>query len=323
MTQQNKRKDLASGFGKPKNPVKNQMGKAKRGGGGGSSKAQACNTICGLVCASVNPFSSKACGCHTMDGSGSKVFTYSSTSIYSVSTDGNGDGAKYFVPGVQDVVTGASTITGSVVSWTSPESNLPESASLIGSGSMFRIVSAGIRVYSTASADKAAGRVVVATTAPDSNGAPPGGFDLASLLYEEVDTDSIYGYDKSFIFRNHGTGHLVFQDLAENAPKDGWNAFVVGVTGAQTGYNPLSVELTIHMEIQPDPISIYARLASTPTVAPPAITALVHKARGALEMGYTGESAASSIMALVKREVGTLTEGMTAQSVFDLVLALV
>lgn len=275
------------------------------------------------LCGEVDPFCSGACGCQMMDGNSSRVFTYTSKSAFAVQVDASGNGVKYFTPGIQRVAVGASAVTaGGAVTWGTP-ADLPDFTGLEDLVDSYRVVSAGLRIYSNVASDDAAGRVIVAAISTPNGGVlAAADFNLLSLQYEEVTTDSVYAFDKKFIFRQTGTDARAFQPMATATAKVGWNSLVVGVAGGAASVSPLICELTVHYEFQPVPITVLARLAKQPVIAPPKITSLVQTSQNKLEMSYPGDSASTSIYGVVKQQVVSFLQGVDTADLIAMMAAL-
>lgn len=301
MGKQSGRGGLASGYGVPKGLAKPVVKKNKLP----NDRKKVCDQLAARLCGAVDPFCTMACGCKMMDKTSSRVFTYSSKFDAGLGTDANGNAARFFTPGINDVTAGYSSITAGVVTWAAA-TNLPEATSLVATAAKYRIVSAGIRVYSTAAPTNASGTVKVCTIKSDTSVAAPTGFNVDSFLYEEVDVGSLYQFDRSYVFRDCGTEKALFEDTSSTDGHAGWNSFVVCVTGGAASTTVLKVEVTIHYELQPEPITIYSRLADPPAPHIPELESIVSNSVNDLQLSYPSEKATSSIMDLVKGEVYAL-----------------
>lgn len=321
MTKKGQQANLAKGFGRasgaPQRPKKDNTAMVK-------SKKAACEAICGAVCGMVDPFCESACGCKLMDDADSRTFSYTSKSRVTVTTDANGRSAKFITPSVDDYASGG-TLTGSVVSsWAAP-ANLPETASIRDAAVGYRVVSAGVRIYSSVAADKAAGIVMVTTMPKDPNNiGPPAGFDISSLSYEEVTSDSLYGFDKSFVFSSLGTSKRKFISTAASTEANPfWNGIVVAVDGAEVSTTVLHCEVTIHLELQPAILTLYARLADPPANHIPQVAAIADKVSNELAESYPRQSASQQIRDHVWREVTNFASSLSVGDLIGVALSLI
>lgn len=321
MVKKQQQANLAKGFGRatgaPQRPKKDNTAMV-------SSKKAACEAICGAVCGMVDPFCESACGCKLMDDADSRTFSYTSKSRVTVFTNSSGKSAKFITPSVDDYASGG-TLTGDVVtSWATPV-NLPETGSIRGAAVAYRVVSAGVRIYSSVAADQAAGVVMVTTMPKDpDNIGPPANFDISSLSYEEVTSDSLYGFDKSFVFSSLGTSKRKFVSTAAGTKANPfWNGIVVAVDGAVAATTVLHCEVTVHLELQPAILTLYSRLADPPANHIPQIAAIADKVSNQLAESYPRQSASQQIMEHVWREVSAFASSVSVGDLIGIALSLI
>jgi len=230
----------------------------------------------------VDPFSDCAAGCKMMSEENQRTFTYTSLGRSTLTTNASGAAGKWFHPGLKKHLASGTVVGADIPTWGTAV-DLPEVASIDSIAGKYRIVCAGLHVFSSCSSNEAKGIVMVST---GTGTVPQPGYNVDSMLYDEVVSDSLLGFDKVFIFKRLATaqvGH--YEPVVSTLPHEGWDSITVTVTGCAASTNVLGFEWIYHMELLPDPITIGARVADPPPVIPPGAAQLMSAAAKKLPFG--------------------------------------
>lgn len=316
---------LAKAYGKPRNPPPKvpPRPKARASGpkrkGGNSDSTVVKRLICDKICAVCDPTCQSACGAKMMGKDSSRTFSFTHKSVVTLTTNSSGKTATWLSPGIEGVMSVPSVLgAGNVVTWDTA-TDLPEAASLQASASSYRVVSAGFRLFSTASPTNSSGRVQVTQTNVTGDGTPTG-FDVTSLLYEEVNTDSLYAYDKTFCFRREGAEAEIFEPASNTSPHDGWNGIVISITGAAASTAVMQLELTFNLELQPDPITIYSRMADPPAKHVPVLESAIANVSKHITFGGDTETWPRKVMNFAATEASALIAQYGAKDLLALLV---
>jgi len=260
-----------------------------------------------MVRGCANPFSHDAEGCRLLSGTSTKSFTMDSTGRSGFSADANGHGAFWITPAVYGQRAGTASITAGAVTFAAT-SNIPEATQLNTFTGHYRVVCAGIRVFSSVNLDAAKGLVQVAAVAQSSTQVPPaaGLYQIDSVQYERFDDGPLYGFDRTYLFPRESAAHIANFELIGSA-HTGWVPLVISCTGATAGAT-VYVEWITHLEFQPLLNTIGARLAESAQDPRPhvndAVTAIVQK----VPFGVETESWESTLAGYIKEALSTVAE---------------
>jgi len=249
----------------------------------------------------VDPFGDCAVGCKLMSSDSSRTFTYTVRGkIGAITTDAAGSCAAWAHPGVLNVAARNSTITGPLVTWLA-RGNVPEAASLTAIAGKYRVVCGGVHIFSSCNTDEAKG--IVSVTTGNYGTGPTNNYDIDSYAYEEVHTDSLFGFDKVFGFRRLSPAQVAnFEDIATTEPHSGWNSITVSVSGGTPSTSVLTMEYIWHIELQPDPITIGSRLADPPKPMKPGMDLAVANINKELPFGGSKSVWQEAVEGLVTAE---------------------
>lgn len=310
---------LARAYGAPTKPASAKGAKPQRKAKAGSSNnALVRRLVCDKICAVCDPVCPQACGSKMMGQDTSRTFSFTSKSVITLTTQAGGEAARFFTPGIESITAVHTGIVSDVVTW-GPASDLPEASALQASGTSYRVVSAALRVFSIAAPTNSSGRVQVTQVNTQGAGTPTG-FNVASLLYEEVDTDSLYAFDKTYVFRREGAEASTFESTTSNVGHRGWNGLVVSVTGGPTNLPVLQFEVTYNLEIQPDPITVYSHIADPPARHVPALEAAVANVSRIIPMGGDSESWSAKLMKFAQSEATALIQQYGAKELLAMIV---
>lgn len=306
---------LAKAYGKPRSTAPKAQRKPRAPA---ANQAAVRRLICDKICSVCDPTCPSACGAKMMGQDSSRTFSFTHKSILTLTSDANGHGARWFTPGINDYTSVHSSITAGGVVTFAAATDLPEATSLIATAHSYRVVSAAIRVFSIAAPTASSGRVQVVQT--QTGEAVPVGYDITSLLYEEVDTDSLYAFDKTYVFRREGAEASAFHAASSATGHPGWNGIVISVDGVPASTAVLQFEVTYHFELQPDPITIYSRLADPPAKHIPALEAAIANVSRNTPMGGDSESWSKKIMDFAYTEASALITQYGAKELLAILL---
>jgi len=228
----------------------------------------------------INPFDHSSDGCRLMYGSSSKTFSYAVRGRIGAGRFSTGDGARWVHPGITDCIAGPSSITADVVSWAAA-SDITEAASLTPLAKNFRVVCAGIRVFTNVPYDADGTGLIQVAAVPGASS--PTGYKTTSTAYEYVDDGPMYGFDRTYLFPRESPG-AVSKFSTTDDPHLGWQGMVVSWTGMEqtARSNVVFIDYVWHLELEPEILSVGARLAEKPAPAMPKIAnAVVNAVRDA------------------------------------------
>lgn len=286
-----------------KPPLSKQPVAKKKGGKSRSrqGKAKFSREDLHMIKGCVDPFSDCAVGCKLVSSDSSRTFTYTVRGkIGAITTDANGAAAAWAHPGIINTVARHDTITAGVVTWLA-RGNVPEAASLQGIAGKYRIVCAGVHIFASCNTDEAKG--IVSVTTGNYGTSPTPSYNIDSYSYEEVYTDSLFGFDRVFGFRRLSPAQVAnFEDITITEPHSGWNSITVSVSGGTASTSVLNMEYIWHIELQPDPISIGSRLADPPKPVKPGLELATANVNKELPFGSTKSGWSSVVETLITPE---------------------
>jgi len=297
-------KNLKTNYGKP---VKHHPGvklvgpKRKRKPSGKSGKCNTAdrNALCRAVCARVDPFSAHSC-CKQLDSSTTKCFSVKMTQRIPLTTgSSSGKFALHIAPHIASCYQTAATWTGDDVTTWSSATNLEGYNST--DFSKYRIVSAGVRFFSSSSATTSKGLVGMAQTT-----GTQATFDTSSSLYQEVEVMSFYEADMTQSLKLPSAAGWVSYSDSSNG--DGLPHMYVYGTGMDTSLAAGYAEITFNLEVRPKDENFAARLAGPGGPSVPQLDAAISNVRAAMPAIVKGgtESFARSAITWVQKEVETL-----------------
>jgi hypothetical protein len=302
-----KRKGLASAYGRPSKETTLTATKPSQ------DRSKLKKILCDKLCSTCDPLCTNACGSKLMGQTSSRTFSYTHKQIVTVPSNGSGENAQWFQPGIGGCEAYPTGIAGGIVTWNTA-GDIPEAAALRNSATQYRVVSACVRIFTIASPTNSSGRVQVSAVS-EHNSVAPVGFDIKSQLYEEIYTDSVYEFDMTFNFRREGTEVANFISTSGTPAHPGWNGFVISLDGCPVNTPMVQVEITYNFELQPDPLTIYARLADKPARHVPPVEAAMANVQRGLPMGGPSESWSKTIMNFVGTEAQALLNSFTTAEI--------
>jgi len=267
-----------------------------------------------MILGCVDPFSDCAVGCKMVSSDTSRTFTYTVRGkISAVTTDANGAAAVWIQPGIEQCLARSFTIVGGIVTaWALPPGDIPEAASIQAIAAKYRVVCAGVHVFANCNTNEAKGTVMV-TTSHNSLAVPTPSYNLSSYSYEEVQTDSLFGFDRYYGFRRLSPAQVAnFESTTIALPHSGWNGITISITGGTASTALLEVEYVFHIELQPEPISIAARIADPPKEAPPGLDLAISNANKRVPFGDTITGWISTVEDIAASEAVSVAKALWA-----------
>jgi len=238
------------------------------------------------LCGQVDPFCDMAC-CPMLSKNTMPTLSYSVKGVVKVTTDANGNGAAWVTPGVQSCLAIASTIDNAtgIVTWAA-STNTPEAASIAAAFYRYRVVCAGLHIYSSCNANESAGTVQTAQVRE-----LIAGYDIFSLAYPEVHRERLYEYDQYIRFQQGGSAREEFQGIT--GAHSGTPGIFVSVTGAAATTTVLEIEYVFNVELLPDLGNFVSRMAKPAAPHVPGAESIVSNASLMVPTHTSSKAAAS------------------------------
>jgi hypothetical protein len=191
----------------------------------------------------INPFSDDARGTKIPDENSSRSVAVTVKGIYDLTSSGT-TYAAYFKPSLKQVVTKANVITaGEVTSWGTPQ-GMTDTLALEAGFTSYRIVSWGLRVYTTSALLSQSGNYRFITLSEN----PTGGITaLNSSLYESVEDFPAPQGDVSWTSRPMGDE---FKQYVPMASEQAWDGVLFYASGLPTDAPFARAEVVFNIEAQ-------------------------------------------------------------------------
>lgn len=207
------------------------------------------------VLALSNPWSKAARGAKVPDSDSSKSVACTLSWPTTVGTDANGKAAFYLRPNINAYYKNATAITGQTCTTFAAGVAIPDYAAVSAGFDSYRIVSWGVRVYSTLAPTNQAGSYKIITLPED----PANGFSWAGSLFEETASFSLATQDIHWISRPIGIKHREYVGMTSDAP---WDRMFVAVEGAAASVGAVTFEVVLNLEAQINIGSIVSTMAT-------------------------------------------------------------
>lgn len=215
--------------------------KNTRGSIGGQDVSRAVEKVCSLT----NPFCESSKGARIPDDDSAPSMGIRIIERFHFGTNANGKAAFRFNPGPGTVAGTATTITGDTVTTWAAMSALSDNAALTGSFGQYRIVSVGIRVYTTLAPTNQSGSVKFVT----SDALLADGVDMESSLWNATSAEPVAGLDHRWVAKPQGNEWKQYISFGSTAD---YTRFGLYVTGAPASTPDCFVaEIYFNMEVTP------------------------------------------------------------------------
>jgi len=208
------------------------------------------------VCAMTNPFCPQAKGSKIPDDDSANSIAYSVRNLFTVGTNAAGEAAVNIQARLDETFRVATAFAATVPSTYGAWSTVQEYTALNNAFSNVRVVSMGIRFYSTLAPTEQAGAIRFITTSEP----PAAGVTLLGGLFDGVDTFPVAGANICWIARPQGTTWKEYHPL--NTHLD-YNSLAIMVYGAKASMpNAFTCEIVYNLECTVDVGTITAAMST-------------------------------------------------------------
>jgi len=228
-----------------------------------------------------NPFCPEARGSKLPDVDSTKSVAVSLVNRHTVSSDATGKLAVRFQPSLAAHKSIATTITGDVITTFGAATATTDNAALASAFDDYRIVSWGVKVYTTLAPTSQSGFFTVITGPSLGNGV-----NAASSFFEETKTYPLTETTTQWISKPVGNGFMDYSNITSACPWDEVVIYASGLPASAAG--ALQFEVYINLEAQ------VALGTITSAIATPAAD---HKPHLLTAMGHVANKLAGSKMA--------------------------
>jgi len=249
----NKQKKTRS---KKNSSVKADLSYAKPGNSQGSIGNVTSSVLSNQTAGLCNPWSPHAKGSKVPDSENSKSVPYTMVWHKSLTTDANGALAVNVRGRMASSLKQASLMTSSQVTTWDADENVTNYSEYSTAFDRFRIVSWGIRMYSTLAPTEQAGTIRIITSPESANN----GQNYDGSLFEEVVTIPLSTKDIFWVSKAQGISARDYVSYSTTA--NYWDSLFVAVTGAKASSTALTMEITMNVEAQINFGSVTATLAT-------------------------------------------------------------
>jgi len=202
-----------------------------------------------------NPFCASARGAKLPDSDSTRSVPVSIVARHSATSDANGKLVIRVKPSLAEAFSDATTITGEVVTELAAATPVHDNTALAAQFDSYRIVSFGVKVYSTLVPTAQSGYFTVLTNPRFGNG-----INAASAFYEETTSYPTTEQTVQWISKPVGNAYLDYVDIAED---HSWDHFLVFGSGLPLSTSAcLIVEVFFNLECQVKLSGISAAISS-------------------------------------------------------------
>jgi len=241
-----------------------------------------------------NPFSQHARGSKLPDTDSSKSVPVSLVNRYTRSSDANGNLAIRVKPDLANNIATATTITGNVITTFGTPASTVDYTALAAQFEKYRIVSWGVKIYSTLAPTDQSGFFTVMTNPTFGDG-----MDAASCFYEETRTFPVTETSVQWISKPVGNSYLDYALISVYEPWDECCIYASGLPASTSGC--IQIEVYFNLECQVTLGAISSTIATPAADSKPhLLTAMGHVAK---HLGGTklANDAKSSILSILGR----------------------
>jgi len=248
-----------------------------------------------------NPFCQEARGSKLPDSDSSKSVAISLVTRKHISTDTNGLTAIRIKPSLAETYSVASTITGSVITTLASATAIADNTALAAQFGDYRIVSWGVKIFSTVAPTDQSGHFSMITNPSFTNGA-----DTASSFFEETLAFPTTETTVQWISKPVGNSYLDYQDITSECSWDHLLIYGSGLPASTTAV--FSIEVFFNLECQVKLGAISAAIA-TPAAdhKPHILTAVGHVAKK-LAGSKLAQEAKQGVFGWIKNALGTVAK---------------
>lgn len=230
------------------------------------------------ICALSNPFCASAKGARIPDDDAAPSMGVQIVQRYHFGTDANGKAAFQLRPGLTACTGTAATITGDTVTTWAALSSLNDYSNLIASFGQYRIVSLGVRCYTTLAPTNQSGSVRFVTSGDNLSD----GVDMETSFWNETHAAPVAGLDHRWIAKPQGSEWKNYIALGSHADYTRFALYVSGAPASTT--DAFICELYFNLEVTPKLDTVTAGAAKPGEQSDPAAlqaSSIVHsKHRG-------------------------------------------
>lgn len=238
-------------------------------------------------CAMVDPWCEQARGSKIPDDDSTPSVALSQKFQATVNSDASGRAGAVFKPNpTSNTVYGAATLNGSsILTWGAGFTD-PSAATISAAAGEYRIVSWGVRCYSSLAPTNQSGTLRFITAGTDvSTGAA---FTVTGSFFERVEDYPVANCDVHWVSRPVGTGWKEYTSIGTNAYYEQLVVYATGLPASATAC--LQFEIVFNLELQAKPNDLAAALATAALVSRPHVlqaASLVHANRKSHHNGST------------------------------------
>jgi hypothetical protein len=260
---------------KKKKKSRNRKRKGKGMSGGGAALAKVKKAICSIS----DPFCPAAYGAKYPDSNSANTLSWTNESWYNLTTDANGNGAIAFSadPGFGSSQAATIAIGGTVTTWNTSQV-YPNWTNFASVGVAFRVVSHGVHVRPTTSANTSQGSIGIIVFPANTGTTSTGTVDLNSMMYSYNERASCTDFQGlTAVARAEGTASHEFRSTfapgsIQFSPA-GFDVPIVYAIGAVASSSVAQIRLVTHYELMFSNTSVFNSIATKPATENPSIVA--------------------------------------------------
>jgi hypothetical protein len=241
-----------------------------------------------------NPFSPLARGSKIPDSDSTRSVAISLVNRYTRSSDANGNLAVKFAPNLAAHTATATTITGNVVTTFGAATATVDNTAVAAQFKDYRIVSWGVKIYSTLAPTSQSGFFTVIT-----NPTLDDGMDASSSFFEETKTYPVTETSTQWISKPIGNS---YRDYVAIASGQSWDEVVIYASGLPVSTaGCLQFEVYLNLECQVQLGAITSAIATDAADHRPHILTAVGHVAKSLAGSKTAQDAKAGISSWIKR----------------------
>lgn len=204
------------------------------------------------VCANTDPFCMHAANAKLYDGNTQRSLTFASKDIYSISTLATGDAMVIVTSNPQKAVANMATETaGTVLTWSGGYTVNSFYSQYNSTGGSWRVVSYGVRVFTTQAWTAATGTIILTETGSTDVSLTVGQLVSSSNLGNTSKAFALRDANLTFIGRPSGVAAQLYNPNFTTNDFNDWTTLLIGITGASASTAVVSFELTVNYEWLP------------------------------------------------------------------------
>jgi len=243
------------------------------------------------TCGITDPWCVHATGSKLPDSDSSKSVPVTLKFSYSCQTNAEGRMAKTVEPSLLANLGGSNIVTASEVSTWNADQSIPDYSAVAAQFHSYRIVSMGVRVYSTLAPTNQSGFFKLITT-PSSPTA--GAFVYTGGLHETISQYAVAGSDIHWIAKPIG---VTYKEYVPIANRQSWDTlYIMGEGLPNSTASAVQIEVVMHLECQIKLGGISAALATKAADHKEHVLAASARAHSTRPSSYNGNTTSFSSM---------------------------